>query len=147
MHAGEFDAAAVCSTLDAMKATASIEDDKTMITDRIKRECGMAAYNEQLRKYIEEQYRLVALSRRIQSNSQDRAGGRRRRTVGESSGSGRGAGQPQMSGGRRGDGEFEELLKHMRRMHMRLEAIEAQQKEMAAEQQAARRRADEQQAA
>ena len=36
LRAGLFDAKAVCSTADAMRATATVLDDKAMITDRIK---------------------------------------------------------------------------------------------------------------
>ena len=61
---GVFDAKAVCNTVDAMQATASIEEDKIMITDRIAREVGLNSYNEQLRQFLEHQYRLVAIKAR-----------------------------------------------------------------------------------
>ena len=40
LRAGRFDAKAVCGTIDAMKATASVAEDKAMITDRIEAEVG-----------------------------------------------------------------------------------------------------------
>ena len=47
---GNFDAQAVCSAVDAMAATATVAEDREMITGRIKREVGLKKYNEQLRQ-------------------------------------------------------------------------------------------------
>ena len=41
LRAGRFDAKAVCGTIDATKATASVAEDKAMITDRIEAEVGV----------------------------------------------------------------------------------------------------------
>ena len=61
LGSGAFDAQAVCSTIDAMKAMASVEEDKMMITERIKEEVGISSYNEQVRQFLEQQYKFVAL--------------------------------------------------------------------------------------
>ena len=62
LQSGEFDAKAVCSDLDASKATATEADDKFMILHEIKERYGLHKYNGQLRKFLEEQYNLVALN-------------------------------------------------------------------------------------
>jgi hypothetical protein len=98
-----------------------------MIMDRIKKEVGLEKYNEQLRQFLEEQYKLVALK------AQDgRAGGGR-----EGDGGGDGGGSSSSGDGvggcggtmrdnaqQGGSADFGELLKHMRRMHARLETME-----------------------
>ena len=68
-----FDAKAVCSTIDAMEAMASVEEDKTMITERIKEEVGISSYNEQVRQFLEQQYKFVAL--RSRGRQTNRSGG------------------------------------------------------------------------
>ena len=64
LRTGQFDAVAVCSKLDAMRASATVEADKTMITGRIQKEVGMQSYNDRLRQFLEQQYRLVAMKTR-----------------------------------------------------------------------------------
>ena len=56
LRTGQFDAVAVCSKLDAMRASATVEADKTMITGRIQKEVGMQSYNDRLRQFLEQQY-------------------------------------------------------------------------------------------
>ena len=61
LRRGQFDAKAVSGAVDAMKATASVAADKAMITDRIKQELSMDSYNDQLRRFLADQYKLVAM--------------------------------------------------------------------------------------
>ena len=53
LSAGSFDARAVCRTVDAMAASATEEDDKVMITEKIEQEVGLESYNAQLRHFLE----------------------------------------------------------------------------------------------
>jgi hypothetical protein len=135
--AGAFDAKAVCSTIDAMKAMASVEEDKEMITERIKEEVGIDSYNEQVRQVMEQQYKFVAL----------RLGGRQgNRSVvganGHTSGSNSSSAQHGAGGDCSGGDGFAEVLKHLRRLDLRLGgmekqlgAIEEKQEEVAEKQQ------------
>jgi hypothetical protein len=61
LRGGSFNAKAVCSTVDAMEATATEEDDKEMILESITRKVGLKEYNEQLRQFLVEQYSLMAM--------------------------------------------------------------------------------------
>ena len=54
LHAGQFDAKAVTSEVDAMRANATIEADKTMIMHRITQEIGLEHYNQRLRRFLEQ---------------------------------------------------------------------------------------------
>ena len=145
LRAGRFDAKAVCSTLDAMKATASVEDDKKMITARIERQIpgGLESYNQALQSFLEEQYKLVAMQARGLGNRSGGAGGGSGGSggggigssgggsaAGSGNGGGRGGGGQQL-GGSAGSGDFGEVLKHLRRMHTRLEAMEKRQEHVA----------------
>jgi hypothetical protein len=118
-----FDAKAVCSTIDAMEAMASVEEDKTMIMDRIKEEVGINSYNEQIRQFLEQQYKFVALrSRRRQDRHRPKAAG---------------APMDTRAGGDSSGDAFAEVLKHLRRLDLRLGGMEKKQEEMAKHQQAA----------
>ena len=61
LRGGRFDAKMVCSTIDATKATASVAEDKAMITERIQAEIGVDTYNERIRQELENLYKLVAM--------------------------------------------------------------------------------------
>ena len=54
LREGRFNAKAVAGALDAMKAEATIEADKAMITDLIQRELTIDSYNDQLRRFLEQ---------------------------------------------------------------------------------------------
>jgi hypothetical protein len=118
-----FDAKAVCSTIDAMEAMASVEEDKTMITERIKEEVGIDSYNEQVRQFLEQQYKFVAL--RSRGRQPNRSGGANGHT-----GSGSSSVQHR-AGGDSSGGEFTEVLKHLRRLDLRLGGMEKTQEEVA----------------
>jgi hypothetical protein len=75
LRQGLFDAKAVCSTVDAMQATATEQEDKVMITNRIAMEVGIEKYNKQLKLCLEEQYNLVALAGAHRGTSAEIAGG------------------------------------------------------------------------
>jgi hypothetical protein len=120
-----FDAKAVCSTIDAMKAMASVEADKTMITERIKDEVGISSYNEQVRQFLEQQYKFVAL--RLRGRQANRSRGANGHT-----GSGSSSAQNR-AGGDSSGGDFAEVLKHLRRLDLRLECMEEKQDEVARE--------------
>jgi hypothetical protein len=75
LRQGLFDAKAVCSTVDAMQATATEQEDKVMITNRIAMEVGIEKYNKQLKLCLEEQYNLVALAGAHRGTSSEIAGG------------------------------------------------------------------------
>ena len=64
LRSGQFDAKEVCSKLDAAKCNATVEADKTMIMEQITAEVGLKRYNDQLRHFLEQQYRLVAMAAR-----------------------------------------------------------------------------------
>jgi uncharacterized membrane protein YgcG len=133
LRRGVFDAKAVCSKVDAMQTMATVEADKTMIMNRIKKEVGLEKYNEQLRQFLEEQYKLVALKAQDGRVGGGREGGGSGDGGGGSSGGdGIGGGGGTMRGNAQqgGSADFGELLKHMRRMHARLETMEKGQKEM-----------------
>jgi hypothetical protein len=127
LGSGAFDAKAVCSTIDAMKAMASVEEDKTMITDRIKEEVGLDSYNEQVRQFLEQQYKFVALTSR--GRQAHRSGG----TNGHAGGS---SNVQHRSGGDSSGGDFAEVLKHLRRLDLRLEGMEKNHQEVASKLQA-----------
>lgn len=141
LRAGAFDAKAVCGAVDAMKATATVPDDKAMIAGKIKKGVGLASYNEQLRTFLEEQYTLAAV----------------RGSTGSA-----GSGSTSSTVSRRGSGggseHFQELLKvrlnfvrrpallltrlslhsrlvlqHMRRMHNKLEEVSTELRELKAD--------------
>ena len=46
LRAGSFDTKAVCSTIDAKRATATMEADKTMIMGKIQQDVGLDEYNK-----------------------------------------------------------------------------------------------------
>jgi hypothetical protein len=125
LGAGLFDAKALCSTIDAMKATASVADDKTMIMKRIKKEVGLESYNEQVRQFLEQQYKFVALRGRGRQGKQN---------GGAATGQG-GSSNAQHSAGGQTDG-FVEVLKHLRRIDTRLGTMEKNQQAMEKTQQA-----------
>jgi hypothetical protein len=127
LGSGAFDAKAVCSTIDAMKAMASVEEDKTMITDRIKEEVGLDSYNEQVRQFLEQQYRLVASTSR--GKQAHRSGGTNGHTGGSSN-------VQHRAGGDSSGGDFAEVLKHLRRLDLRLEGMEKNHLEVASKLQA-----------
>jgi hypothetical protein len=132
LGSGAFDAKAVCSTIDAMKAMASVEEDKTMIMERIKEEVGLDSYNGQVRQFLEQQYKFVALrSGGMQTNRSGGGSGHSGHTGGSSS-------AQHLAGGDSSGGDgFTEVLKHLRRLDLRLGGMEKKQEEMAKEQQAA----------
>ena len=117
LHAGRFDAKDVCSRLDAMQASATVEADKQMITSRIQKEIGMQSYNKQLRQFLEGQYRLVAMKVRE----------RKQHGVGHKGGDGE---QANAASG----AEFAELLTHIRRLGDAQAAMGAAQAAMGARQ-------------
>ena len=126
LESGAFDAQAVCSTIDAMKAMASVEEDKTMITERIKEEVGISSYNEQVRQFLEQQYKFVAL--RSRGRQTNRSGGANGHTgLGSSS-------AEHLAGGDSSGGDgLAEVLKHLRRLDLRLGSMEKNQEEVAKE--------------
>jgi hypothetical protein len=129
LGSGAFDAKAVCSTIDAMKAMASVEEDKTMITGRIKDEVGISSYNEQVRQFVEQQYKFVAL--RSRGRQTNRSGGANNGHTGLGSSSSR---AEHTAGGDSSGGDgLAEVLKHLRRLDLRLGSMEKKQEEMAKE--------------
>ena len=120
LRAGQFDAKAVCSTLDARKATATVEADKAMITARIEEQLSIQSYNQRLRRFLEGQYRLTAMRGRRNDAGAD---GRRGSRV-KASGSGPAL---QLRSGEGAAGEFAEVLKHLQRMHQKIEALDRRQ--------------------
>jgi hypothetical protein len=120
LGSGAFDAQAVCSTIDAMKAMASVEEDKMMITERIKEEVGICSYNEQVRQFLEQQYKFVAL--RLRGRQTNRSGGANGPTGSGSSSAQHRAGE---------DSIGVEVLKHLRLLDLRLGGIEKKQEAMA----------------
>jgi flagellar capping protein FliD len=103
-----------------------VEEDKTMITERIKEEVGISSYNEQVRQFLEQQYKFVALrSRGRQTNNSGGANGHT--GLGSSS-------ADHLAGGDSigGDG-LAEVLKHLRRLNLRLGSMEKKQEEVAKE--------------
>eukprot|EP00935_MAST-01C_sp_MAST-1C-sp1_P000366 g366.t1 len=164
LGAGLFNAKEVCSTVDAMMATATEAADKEMITRRIKKEVGLGEYNERLRTFLTGQYQLVAINARS-SHGLSGSSGLADVAVGSSGGgSGGSSGSKSSSGGGGGSGAgalglgsggvgqanvragglmqvdgaagssgFDEVLKHMRRLHARLEAMEQKQEATAGE--------------
>jgi hypothetical protein len=56
-----FDVNAVCNWVDAKQATATEEDDKDMILEEISNNVGLAKYNTKLRRFLAEQFNLVAI--------------------------------------------------------------------------------------
>jgi hypothetical protein len=134
LERGLFDAKAVCSTVDAMQATATEQADKEMILHRISEDIGLAEYNEKCRLYLEEQYNLVALQG--QTHATGGASELKLHHGGHSTQDGRGDG-----GGSRADGTgastdaavLPAVLKQLRLLHKqqqqlgdRLERIERQ---------------------
>jgi hypothetical protein len=87
LRGGSFNAKAVCSTVDAIEATATEKDDKEMILESITRKVGLREYNEQLRQFLVEQYSLVAMrgerSSKRRSNKHVSGGGTLGSTEGE----------------------------------------------------------------
>jgi hypothetical protein len=124
LGSGAFDAKAVCSTIDAMKAMASVEEDKTMITERIKEEVGIYSYNEQVRQFVEQQYKFVAL--RSRGRQLNRSGGAKGH-------SGSSSAQHRAGGDSSGGDDLAEVVKHLRRLDLRLGAMEKKQEEVAKE--------------
>ena len=61
LRGGQFNAKAVCSTVDAVQATATEAADKEMILSTIKTAVGLEQYNEQLRQFLVAQYSLAAM--------------------------------------------------------------------------------------
>ena len=115
LRTGQFDAVAVCSKLDAMRASATVEADKTMITGRIQKEVGMQSYNDRLRQFLEQQYRLVAMKAR-EGKSEPRQYG----------GGGHADGRDDHAGAASGAAGFAELLTHIRRLGDQQAEIKAQ---------------------
>ena len=130
LHAGRFDAKDVCSRLDAMQASATVEADKQMITSRIQKEIGMQSYNKQLRQFLEGQYRLVAMKVRERNDTPKQHG------VGHKGGDGE---QADTASGT----EFAELLTHIRRLGDAQAAMGAQQAAICDAQAAMRAQLDE----
>ena len=81
LRAGAFDAKAVCGAVDAMRANATVEADKVMITSRIEKEVGLNSYNNQLRSFLEEQYTLAAV-RGSTGRNKDSSSGNHKSTAG-----------------------------------------------------------------
>jgi hypothetical protein len=99
-----------------------------MILKRIKKEVGLDSYNEQVRQFLEQQYKFVAL----------RGRGRQGKHAGGSAITGQASGNinaQHLTGGQNGDG-FAEVLKHLRRIDTRLGAMEKKQEEVTTNQQA-----------
>jgi hypothetical protein len=115
-----------------MKAMASVEEDKTMITERIKEEVGISSYNEQVRQFLEQQYKFVAL--RLRGRQANRSGGTNYGHTGPGSST---AERP--AGGDSSGGDFAEVLKHLRRLDLRLECIEEKQDETKTQEEVARK--------
>jgi len=134
LRAGEFDARAVCNALDARQARATVEGDKTMITQRIEEQMTLESYNQKLRGFLIEQYRLTAVRAQRdmhhQQHASDQGGGVRRGSRGgrltRSYSRGAVAAAPL-----KGGDDFNEVLKHLRRVHTRLEAMEEKQEQAA----------------
>jgi hypothetical protein len=101
---------------------ASVEEDKTMIMERIKEEVGISSYNEQVRQFLEQQYKFVALRLR---------GRQANRSVGANGHTGSGSSSAQhRAGGDSSGGGFAEVLKHLRLLDLRLGGIEKKQEAM-----------------
>ena len=73
LRGGKFDAKAVCSTVDAMEATATEQADKEMILAAIRDATGLDQYNEQLRRFLVEQYSLAAMRVELSQSRRQRA--------------------------------------------------------------------------
>ena len=129
LRAGLFDAKAVCNTVDAMKATATMDADKTMILTRIQEEVGLESYNAQLRTFLEQQYQLVALKVRARKGA----------AAGASSSGNAVSSSDTSQAGAGSNGDFAEVLKHIRRMATRLEAMETKLDAVEKKQEAAAR--------
>jgi hypothetical protein len=56
-----FDVDKVCNWVDAMQATATEKEDKDMILEEISKNVGLAKYNTKLRRFLAEQFNLVAI--------------------------------------------------------------------------------------
>ena len=97
-----------------MRASATVEADKTMITGRIQNEVGMQSYNDRLRQFLEQQYRLVAMKAREGKSEPKQYGG-----------GGYADGRDEYAGAASGAG-FAELLTHIRRLGDQQAEIKAQ---------------------
>jgi hypothetical protein len=138
LRAGLFDVKAVCSSVDARRATASVATDKTMITDSIISKIGLSQYNDRLRTFLEEQYRLVATRGGHEAHAHSGGGGGSAGYNGAGLSGGRGGDSGEVSSFAGAD-DFMEVLKHLRRMKVRLEEVEKRQKEVARRQEEATR--------
>ena len=107
-------------TIPLKLASATMTADKKMIMECICADVGLDSYNEQLRRFLERQYQLVAIKRRALGVGGAGAGrqAKRGRALPDSSVQG------SMVSTSGNDSNFEELLKHMRRMGAKLEAME-----------------------